>query len=330
MKKIVIAGKYNDKALELFQSLCPAGYQCEIVGIPPEEKLISITQDADFLFVRGWVPLSDQLLKNAKQLRLIQKWGSGFDQYDMERIGRYHIPFMNCAGVNAIQVSEMTIALILALYRRIIPVSQDMKHGIWSKEKYLPDCRTIHGKTVGIVGIGNIGKRVAQLVQAFGATVQYYDAFHLSPDEEQARHIAYADLETLLKTSDIVTLHIPLLPSTENMINAAALATMKPSAVLINAARGEIINEKDLYESLRDNKIAGAALDVIQDEEHQSETNNPLFSLSNVVITPHMGASTDEVLQAMVERCFKNVIGVDQGTVDPATYLNSQFLSRKS
>lgn len=330
MKKIVIAGKYNDKALELFRSLCPAGYQCEIVGTPPEEKLMAATRDADFLFVRGRVPLSDQMLGNAKQLRLIQKWGSGFDQYDMAQIGRYQIPFMNCAGVNAVQVSEMTIALILALYRRIIPVAQDMKHGIWSKEKYLPDCRTINGKTVGIIGIGNIGKRVAKLIQAFGATVQYYDAFRLSTEEEATRRVAYVDRETLLKTSDIVTLHVPLLPSTANMINAATLTIMKPSAVVINAARGEIVNEKDLYEALRDNKIAGAALDVLQDEEHQSEMNNPLFSLPNVVITPHMGASTDEVLQAMVERCFENVIGVDQGTVDPSMYVNGQFLNQAS
>ena len=330
MKKIVIAGKYNEKALELFQTLCPAGYQCEIVGTPSEEKLMAVTRDAEFLFVRGKVPLSDRLLENAERLRLIQKWGTGFDQYDMAQISRYHIPFMNCAGVNAVQVSEMTIALILTLYRRILPVSQDMKHGIWSKERFLPECRTIHGKTVGIIGIGNIGRRVAKLVQAFGATVQYYDTFRLPVEEEQACHITYSDLTVLLKTSDIVTLHVPLLPSTENMINASALSAMKPSAVVINTARGEIVNEQDLYEALRNNEIAGAALDVLEDEEQQSEANNPLFTLSNVVITPHMGASTDEVLQAMVERCFENAVGVDQGTIKASAYGNSRYLTQAS
>ena len=215
-------------------------------------------------------------------------------------------------------------------YRRILPVSQDMKQGIWSKERYLPDCRTIHGKLVGIVGIGNIGRRVAKLVQAFGARVQYHDAFRLSPEQEQDLGVTYIDFDTLMQTSDIVTLHVPLLPSTEHLINRATLAAMKPSAVLINAARGEIVSETDLYEALVNQTIAGAALDVLEDEEHQSQATNPLFTLSNVVITPHMGASTDEVLQAMVERCYENMLGVEHGTIKPELYQNYRFFTQVS
>ena len=329
MKKIVVAGIYNDKAIRLFQSLCPEGYTMDIVGVPEDNELIAAVEDADFLFLRGSVNIPDELLKRAKKLRLMQKWGAGFDQYDMKQIGQYNIPFMNCAGINAVQVSEMTLALMLALYRRILPVSSDMKKGIWSKEQYLPDCRTINGKLVGVVGIGNIGRRVAKLVQAFGAKVQYYDAFRLSEDVEQANGFAYTSLEELLKTSDIVTLHVPLFPETRKLINAETLSMMKPSAVLINAARGEIVDEKALYEALCSKKIAGAALDVIEDEQHQSEATNPLFGLSNVIITPHMGASTDEVLQAMVERCFENVVGVDNGTIDPKLYQNYQYFTQK-
>ena len=218
MKKIVVAGKYNEKAIELFQQLCPEGYCLDIVGVPEDAVLIEKTKDADVLFLRGRVNIPDELLENAKNLRLMQKWGAGFDQYDMAQIGRYNIPFMNCAGVNSVQVSEMTIALMLALYRRILPVSRDMKAGIWSKERYLPDCRTIHGKLVGVVGIGNIGRRVAKLVQAFGATVQYYDAFRLSEEVERENDFTYVSLEELLKTSDIVTLHVPLLPETRNRL----------------------------------------------------------------------------------------------------------------
>ena len=330
MKTIVIAGNYNEKAIQMFQQLCPAGFRCEIVGVPGDDELISITENADYLFLRGRVNIPDRLLENAKKLRLMQKWGAGFDQYNMEQIGRYNIPFMNCAGVNSIQVSEMTVALILALYRRILPVSQDMKQGIWSKGRYLPDCRTIHGKLVGIVGIGNIGRRVAKLVQAFGARVQYHDAFRLSPEQEQDLGVTYIDFDTLMQTSDIVTLHVPLLPSTEHLINRATLAAMKPSAVLINAARGEIVSETDLYEALVNQTIAGAALDVLEDEEHQSQATNPLFTLSNVVITPHMGASTDEVLQAMVERCYENMLGVEHGTIKPELYQNYRFFTQVS
>lgn len=330
MKKIVVAGNYNDKAVELFQDLCPDGYYLDIVGVPEDQALIEAVKDADVLFLRGRINIPDELLKSAKRLRLMQKWGVGFDQYDMEQIGRYNIPFMNCAGVNSVQVSEMTIALILALYRRILPVSSDMKKGIWSKERYLPDCRTIHGKLVGVVGIGNIGRRVAKLVQAFGAQVQYYDTFRLSEDIEKENDFNYVSLDQLLRTSDIVTLHVPLFPETRKLINAETLAMMKPSAVLINAARGEIVEERDLYEALVAKKLAGAALDVLEDEDHQSEATNPLFALDNVLITPHMGASTEEVLQAMVERCYANVIGVEDGTIAMNLYQNYRFFTKKN
>lgn len=325
--KIVVAGKYNDKALKLFQEMCPEGYSLDIVGTPSEEELTKKVADADILFVRGRVELTDNMLEQASKLKLIQKWGAGFDQYDMKQIGRYNIPFMNCMGINSVQVSEMTIALILALYRRILPVATDMKKGVWSKEQYLPDCRTIHGKVAGVIGIGNIGRCVAKLIRAFGAEVVYYDAFRLSEEKEKELGVTYMDLPELIKTADIVTLHVPLLPSTENMFNAEVLATMKKNAVVINAARGGIVNEKDLYEALVNKTIAGAALDVLQDEENQSESTNPLFTLPNVVITPHMGASTDEVLQAMVERFYEDVVGVVGRTIDPHMYQNYKFFT---
>lgn len=328
MKKIVVAGIYNQDALVLFQTMCPSGYSLEIVGVPSEEELIIAVSDADVLFVRGRVELTDELLRKAKKLRLIQKWGAGFDQYDMVQIGRYNIPFMNCAGVNSIQVAEMTFALILALYRRILPVSEDMKQGIWSKERYLPDCHIVYGKEIGVVGLGNIGRQVVRLAQGFGATVRYYDEYRLPLSTEQELGVEYVPLETLLAKSDIVTLHVPLLSSTKNLINAHTLSLMKPSAVLINAARGGIVDEKALYSALIAKTISGAALDVLEDEEHQSEQNNPLFDLPNVVITPHMGASTAEVLPAMVQRCYDNVLGVEAGTIKPTQYQNYRYFTQ--
>lgn len=329
MKKIVVAGKYNEKAIRLFQELCPEGYALKFVGVPEQDRLIEETSDADFMFLRGRVEISDALLEQAKKLKLMQKWGAGFDQYDMAQIGRYNIPFMNCAGINAVQVSEMTVALLLALYRRILPLNRDLSRGIWSKERYLPECHTIHGKQIGIVGIGNIGRTAARLFRAFGARIQYYDARRLSPELEAAEELTYVDQETLLRTSDVITLHIPLLPETKYLINRDTLAMMKPSAVLINAARGGVVHEEDLYEALVNKVIAGAALDVLEHEEDlEAVAANPLFQLDNTVITPHMGASTDEVLQAMVERCFENVTGVDQGRIkDKNCFQNGAYLN---
>lgn len=329
MNKIVIAGKYNEKAIDLFKKMCPEGYELDIVGVPEQKVLIEKTKDATALFLRGRVEISDQLLEEAKKLKIMQKWGAGFDQYDMEQIGRYNIPFMSCSGVNAVQVSEMTVALLLALYRRILPVSRDFKNGLWTKEKYLPECRTIHGKKIGVIGIGNIGRSTARLMKAFGATVQYYDTRRLPEVEEAQEGFVYVDLETLFRTSDVITLHVPLLPSTEHMINKVSLSTMKPDSVIINMARSGIVNEKDLYEALCAGTIAGAALDVIDNEEDMEQVlRNPLFKLDNVVITPHMGASTDEVLQSMIERCYGNMVGVVSGKItDRAAFANGKYFT---
>ncbi len=330
MRKIVVAGIYNDKAVELFKELCPEGYGLKFVGVPEQNVLIQETKDADYLFLRGRVELSDELLKSARNLKLMQKWGAGFDQYDMKQIGSYNIPFMNCAGINAVQVSEMTVALLLALYRRIIPLNRDLSRGIWSKEVYLPQCHTICGKNIGIIGIGNIGRAVARLMRGFGAKVQYYDAHRLPPETEEREELRYVELDTLFRTSDVITLHVPLVPETKYLVNRETMAMMKKTAVIINAARGGVVNEADLYEALTEGTIAGAALDVLEQEDNPATAaGNPLFSLDNTVITPHMGASTDEVLQAMVERCYENVTGVEEGRITaPEHFQNGMYFTK--
>lgn len=330
MRKIVAAGIYNNKAVELFKKLCPEGYTLNFVGVPEQNVLIEEIKDADYLFLRGRVELSNELLGSARKLKLMQKWGAGFDQYDMKQIGSYNIPFMNCAGINAVQVSEMTVALLLALYRRILPLNRDLSRGIWSKEVYLPQCHTIRGKCIGIIGIGNIGRAVARLMRGFGAEVQYYDAHRLPPDTEEGEGLRYVDQETLFRTSDVITLHVPLVPETKYLVNRETMKMMKKNAVIINAARGGVVNEADLYEALTEGTIAGAALDVLEQEESPaSVAGNPLFSLDNTVITPHMGASTDEVLQAMVERCYENVTGVEEGRIrEPGHFQNGMFFTK--
>ncbi len=330
MRKIVAAGIYNNKAVELFKKLCPEGYTLNFVGVPEQNVLIEEIKDADYLFLRGRVELSNELLGSARKLKLMQKWGAGYDQYDMKQIGSYNIPFMNCAGINAVQVSEMTVALLLALYRRILPLNRDLSRGIWSKEVYLPQCHTIRGKCIGIIGIGNIGRAVARLMRGFGAEVQYYDAHRLPPDTEEGEGLRYVDQETLFRTSDVITLHVPLVPETKYLVNRETMKMMKKNAVIINAARGGVVNEADLYEALTEGTIAGAALDVLEQEESPaSAAGNPLFSLDNTVITPHMGASTDEVLQAMVERCYENVTGVEEGRIrEPGHFQNGMFFTK--
>lgn len=327
MKKVVIAGKLNPEAERLFTEQIPDGFNAVVINKknPEKELVLKEIPDAEYLIVRGSVPADREVLDAAKNLKLIQKWGAGYDQYDMELIGSYNIPFLNCAGVNSVQVSELTIGLILAAYRYIPQLNELMKQGKRMKEEFLNDCHTINGKLVGIVGIGNIGRRVASLVQAFGATVQYYDAFRLSPEAEKELNVTNVDLETLFRTSDIISLHAPLLPETEYMVNKDTLRLMKSSALLVNAARGKLVRSNDLYEALSNGTIAGAALDVLEEDSDEGKIS-PLLGLKNVVATPHMGASTAEVTQDMVTRCYENVLKIDRDEVkDPKAFLNGAY-----
>ena len=330
MEKIVIAGLFNALAIKLDREQLPNDFTLQIIGLPDKhETLVNDIAGADYLIVRGKVPIDKAVLEHAQKLKLIQKWGVGYDQYNMELIGSYNIPFLNCAGVNAVQVSEMALAMTLALYRYIPFLSAQYKKGISLKEQYLPLCHTIEGKTVGIIGIGNIGKRVAHLMRACGAKIQYYDLFRLSPQAELAEGLTYTELPELYRTSDIISLHVPLVQETKHMINQNALAMMKPSAIIVNTSRGEVICEEDLYHALVNKKLAGAALDVLADENPEAAKKNPLMQLENVIITPHIGASTEEITQLQVTRCFQNILKIRNGDFrDPATFLNGKYLKK--
>lgn len=329
MKKILLIGKLNPEATRLFTEQVPEGFTLTILPKNASvETICAEIKDADYLIVRGRVTVNEEVLNAAKQLKLIQKWGAGFDQYDMSLIGSHNIPFLNCAGVNALQVSELTMGLILAAYRYIPHLNTLMKQGIRMKEEFLNSCHTVDGKLVGIVGIGNIGRRVAKLCQAFGASVQYYDAFRLDVEKEAELDVKYVDLETLYRTSDIISLHVPLLPETNGMINRETLSMMKPNALIVNAARGDLIKSQDLFDALNDGVIAGAALDVLEEDKVEGLIS-PLLSLPNVVATPHMGGSTQEITQAMVTRCYENCLKVDFGELqDPKCFLDGEYFTK--
>ena len=328
MKKIVVCGKYNPEAVDLLKSKCPEGFSLTFMPKQfPQEDFVREVSDADYLFVRGATPVDDDVLSHAKQLKLIMKWGVGFDQYNMEQIGSYNIPFQNNAGVNAVQVSELALTLTLALYRYLPVVIDKNRAGISCKEEYLPLCHTIHDKLVGIVGIGNIGRRVAKLMQGFGATVQYYDAFRLSPEKEAELGVQYVSLDELCRTSDIITLHVPLMEGTVHLIDEKCFSLMKRSTVLINTARGGVVDTKALIAALQEGRLAGAALDVVEAEYEANAPDNPLFQMENVIMTPHIGASTKEVTELQVNMFYDWTLRVDRGEItDKRIFVNGKYL----
>ncbi|SNS70774.1 D-3-phosphoglycerate dehydrogenase [Anaerovirgula multivorans] len=305
--KVALVGIFPSGAKELFTELLPAEkFQIEIVDT--QEKYDNLT-DAEIIILRIF-KINREVIERNKNLRFIQKWGAGFDTIDIEAAGERNIYVANAPGANAYAVSELAVMHILAVYRNLIVQHDAMKKGEWTKNTYTDRSYGILGKTVGLIGCGSIGKGVAKKVQAFGATVQYYDAFRMSELEEKSLDMKYVELEELLKTSDIISVHVPLIESTRNLINKEKIELMKPTAIIINTARGGIINEGDLIEALKNNRILGAGLDCIANEPVQ--LGDPILEAPNVTLTPHIGGTSADLLIHMVPLMAENIINFEK------------------
>ena len=207
--------------------------------------------------------------------------------------------------------------LIMAVLRRLVYADTNLRKGKWLKTELRGEAQHLAGKTVGIVGIGNIGKNLAKLLKGFECKVHYYDVNRLPSDVESVLGISYKPLHELLKTSDVITLHAPLTPETANMINANTLAMMDRSAILVNAARGGLVDEKALIEALQTGVIAGAGLDVFLTEP--LEASNPLLAMDNVVLSPHVAGSTLNNMSIRASRIAKNL----------AAFLNGRDIAKE-
>ena len=203
------------------------------------------------------------------------------------------------------------MGLALALSRKLQILDRATKSGEWLMWEMRPSSFEISGKTHGIVGFGNIGKAVAKLSQAFGTKVVYFDARRLSTEQETKLGVQYQPLDELLATADIVSLHVPLLPDTRGMIGERQLTLMKPTSILVNVARGNIVDETALYEALKNKRISGAALDVWSKEPVPRD--NPLLTLENIIATPHISAGTRDTLLNIFGVGFGNISLVSQG-----------------
>jgi len=275
-----------------------------------DEKAIPLLQNADFLIVFGGKP-SDAALRSASKLKLIQLVSAGYEHMNLDLCKELGIPIANNGGANSIDVAEHTIALILGFYRRFIEQDPHVRNNRYRALNNGLHTFTIHGKTVGIIGLGNIGQRVAHLLNAFGANILYTDAQPATSDIEQKLSATYTTLEDLLSKSDIVTLHVPLLDSTRNLIGAKELALMQSTAVLVNTCRGGVVDQTALIETLQSNSILGAALDVLESEP--PDPDDPILKLDNVLLTPHSAGVTFDTWSRRGKFVFKNLQQVWRG-----------------
>lgn len=250
---------------------------------------VELLRDAHFLILFPG-RLADDVLASAPHLRLIQLVSAGFDQMNLSLCKQLGVPVANNGGTNAIDVAEHTLALTLGLYRRLVDLDRTVRAGQWSAVSLGSETRTVYGKTLGIVGLGHIGRRVAQLFAALGAHLAYSDPVAADPETERALGIGRLPLDHLLSCADIVSLHVPLLPNTRHLIGAAQLAHMKKDALLINTCRGPVVDQQALSNALREGRIAGAGIDVFEAEPIVA--GDPLLAHPNALYTPHAAGVT--------------------------------------
>jgi D-3-phosphoglycerate dehydrogenase len=264
--------------------------------------------------------VTSDLLAAATRLRVIGRAGTGVDNIDLNAATRRGVVVMNAPGGNSVSVAEHTVALLLALARQVADASQSTRGGKWEKKKFASG-RELLGKTLGVIGTGNIGALVVQRAKAFGIKVIAYDPF-LSEDAAAKLGVEPVQLPEIFRRSDAITLHVPLTEQTKNMIGAPQIAQMKPGALLINCARGGLVDEKALAEALQSKRLGGAALDVFETEPPPAD--HPLFSCDNFIGTPHLGGSTEDAQQNVaVIVCEAMVEYLTTGTVRNAVNVPS-------
>lgn len=260
-------------------------------------------------FGSGPVPFS--LFEPLRQLRIVQTTGQGTDHLPVRQLREQGVFVCNTGGGNATSVAEFTLLLILATLRRLPPLAASLRAGAWAGNSTMMNTHELRGKTLGIIGFGNIGRQVAHLAAGFGARV-IFTAKQEVPDAEQpglpARQVSLAEL---LAAADIVTLHVPSTEASRDLITAKELSLMKPTAYLINTARGAVVNEADLIRALHEKRIAGAGIDVWEPEPPARD--NPLLHMDNVVATPHAGALAWENWLPRVRVIWGNLVRVSEG-----------------
>lgn len=301
------------------------GHRFEIIEAASRDEYERL-EDVSAVVLRT-LHLDGEDIRKMKKLKVIQRWGAGYDTVDIRAAAEKGVQVAVAAGMNAVPVSEYAVLLMLAVYRNLMDTHRNVKDGKWRDDSLIQRSYVLNGKRVGLIGIGSIGKKVAALVQAFGAQTSYYDAFPLSREEEEKLHADYRPLEALLKEADVVSIHVPLLEQTYHLLNADTLRLMKKNAILINTARGGIVNEADLYDALRSGTILGAGLDVFEQEPLQKE--NPLLELPNIVVSSHSAGNTADNSVFMAERCAENILTViSGGKVSKPDLVNGHLLDQ--
>ncbi|MCS7133270.1 MAG: D-2-hydroxyacid dehydrogenase [Candidatus Caldarchaeum sp.] len=304
--RVLVADPVDVSAVEILRS---SGFEVDLRPGISTAELESLVSNYDVLVVRGRTKVTSRVIeKGVPVLKVVGRAGVGLDNVDLEAAAKHGVKVVNTPESSTNSVAELVIGLMIAVARKIAWCDKVMRVGKWPKGEAMGV--ELAGKTLGVIGFGRIGRKVAEIAHAMGMKIIAYDVIEIPKEVLAKTETRMVTLEELLRNSDVITLHVPLTPETRHLINAEKIAMMKPSAILINASRGEVVDEEALVDALKNGRIAGAGLDVY---EKEPPTGSKLLELENVVLTPHIGAQTAEAQEAAATMLAKKIIEVFAG-----------------
>ncbi len=306
----------NPTAQFLIEANMPEGWTYEIVSSEADgdayvTKALEHAAEAD-LYLVGLEWIGKELIEPAKNLKLIQRLGAGYDNVDLAAAKACGVTVANIPGANSVAVAEHAVMVIIALLKRFTEADASMKQGEWKLTELLfKGCFELWKRTVGIVGLGRIGKALAQRLVGFDVNVIYHDILDFPAELEKELNVKKVPFEELLRESDVVTMHVPLTDLTRDMMSTKQFEMMQSTALFINSARGEVVDEEALAEALNRGIISGAAIDAFKDEPPKPD--NPLLKADNIILTPHNAGVTREVSMRFLAESFANFKRVAEG-----------------
>ena len=314
MRSILCTNKYENEPLGVMEKELPDGFELKFLEEQTEECLKDSVADIDYILAGGRLHITDEVLNSATNLKMVQRTGVGLDTLDLKALERRRIPLYVNKGVNAQSVAEHTLMLFLACLRKLNIIDKNSKKGIWKKQEQGLQTHELCGKTVGIIGMGEIARTLVSLLQPFHVRILYYSHFRMESSFEQEKGMEKVSLNELLNSSDIISIHCSLRDDTRNLINWDNICKIKTGAVLVNTARGNIVDEDALTAALINGRIAYAGIDVHAMEPFKD--NYPLRELDNVILTPHIAGVTADSFSSMMHQAFYNIKCFEEGRLE--------------
>lgn len=311
---VAVIDDFQPKSLDTIAQCLPKDWSLKVTASNAASDVQAAMAQADIIFLMGKA-VTASMVQASRKLRFIQKLGAGVDNIDLLACKAQGVAVAKLHGGNAVPVAEHTLLMTLATLRRLPQLDRDTRNGLWVREQARTVSRQLSGKTVGIVGFGAIGRAYARLLRGFDTKVIYFDIVQAPPALCRELNATYTDFDTLLGSSDIISVHTPLTDATRHRFGAREFALMKPTAVFINCARGGIVDETALLDVLERQAIHGAGIDVFAQEP--TPVSTAFFALDNCVVTPHTAGGTVDNFESVVKRAIDNVQRLDQGQALP-------------